>query len=223
MRRFFLLAFSLFASSALAAEQVDYAKDVLPILRTYCVGCHNPDDAEGNLDMESHAALMKGGESGIALTAGEPNSSRMIQMLTGKLDPKMPPEGEEEPTEEQIAILAGWIEQGAAGPDGNMPVKRELRTPKIETADGVHTPITAIALSKDGTLQAIARFGAVELRRDGKPVTQLAQQPGKVNALEFSADGSRLLIASGLTGAYGRAAVYATSDGTLLDRVDRPP
>ncbi len=202
--------------TASAADKIDYANDVLPILRTHCIGCHNAEDAEGGLDMRSHAAMIKGGESGLALTRGEPGSSRMILMLTGKLEPKMPPEGEQAPSEDQIATLAAWIEQGARGPDGDMPIQQQLRTPKIEPAADVDAPITAIALSNDGQLQAIARFGAVEIRRGHATLTNIDQQPGKVNSLQFSADGSRILLATGLTGAYGRAAVYSTSDGKLL-------
>ena len=33
--------------------------DVVPILRTYCVACHNPEDREGGLDLETYAALVR--------------------------------------------------------------------------------------------------------------------------------------------------------------------
>ena len=47
------------ASASLAAEQVDYVRDVLPLLEKYCIGCHTADEAQGGLVMESHAALIK--------------------------------------------------------------------------------------------------------------------------------------------------------------------
>ncbi|WP_430454643.1 hypothetical protein [Rhodopirellula europaea] len=37
----------------------------------------------------------------------------------------------EGPSEEELAILADWIEEGAEGPDGDMPIRRELKTPKF--------------------------------------------------------------------------------------------
>ena len=207
-------------TSVASAEPVDYAKDVFPILQKYCVGCHTESDAEGGLVMESHAALIKGGESGAAVTAGEPSSSRMILMATGRLEPKMPPEGEPAPNEDELALIAKWIEQGAAGPDGDMPIKRELRTPKIQTADEVQNPITAIAQSSDGTLQARAVFSEVYIDTSaGKRKVVIGDQPGKVNSIAFNRDGTRILVATGLTGAYGRAAVYNTNDGALVTEI----
>ncbi len=85
-----------------AAEPVDYQRDVFPILESYCLGCHTSDEAEGGLVMESHADLMAGGESGVAVTAGSPSSSRLLLMIRGEVEPVMPPEGEARPSEEEI-------------------------------------------------------------------------------------------------------------------------
>ena len=203
-------------TTARAEKDVDFAKDVFPILQARCVGCHNADDTEAGLAMHTHAAMLKGGENGLALTPGEPNSSRMILMITGKMEPRMPPEDEDPLTEKQIAVLTEWIENGATGPDGDMPIKQTLRTPKITPSDHIKAPITAVAISPDGSVRAEARFGVVEIILEGNSQTQIAKQPGKVNSLQFSADGSQILVASGLTGAYGRAAIYSTFDGELV-------
>ena len=162
--------------TALAAENVNYQRDVLPILETYCIGCHTEDEAQGGLVMESHEALMVGGESGVAITPGEPASSRLLMMIRGQLEPNMPPEGEEQPGEEELEVLATWIQQGALGPGGNLPLKRELRTPKIKTEPGVVLPITAFAFSADGSMHAVARYGAVEVLRS-RLVTATALAP----------------------------------------------
>jgi hypothetical protein len=200
-----------------AAEPTDYTRDVLPILQAYCIGCHTADEAQGGLVMESHAALLQGGDSGLALTAGVPGSSRMLLMITGQLEPRMPPEGEQRPSDAEIEQLTAWIEQGAIGPDGDLPLKRELRTPVIETAADVVPPLTAVALSPDGALRAVARHDSVEMvRADGSPVSRLSGELDKVNSIRFSRDGSQLLLASGVPGAYGVAAVYAVDTGQLV-------
>ena len=201
-------------ANALAATKVDYTKDVFPILQKYCVGCHTAEEAQGGFVMESHAALMKGGETGVAVTAGEAKSSRMVLMATGKIQPQMPPEDEAQPSVDELAVIANWIDQGAVGPDGDMPVKRELRTPKIATDKNISAPITAIAQSPDGALRAVAQFGNVFIKdATDTPIATIDDLPGKVNSIQFSGDGSRILIASGLTGAYGRAAVYESQTG----------
>jgi hypothetical protein len=203
---------------AWAGDRVDYSEQVYPILQKYCVSCHTADEAQGGLVMESFAALMKGGDSGPAVTAGAPGSSRMLLMASGKLEPIMPPDDAEGPSSEELEILAAWIEQGAHGPAGELAMRRELRTPSIKVADGVTFPITAIAISPDGSSRAIARYDGIEITADSNNTApmRLAAQPGKVNSMRFSRDGKRLLVASGVTGLIGRATIYDLSSGQII-------
>jgi mono/diheme cytochrome c family protein len=53
-----------FAMCALAGEPVSYFRDVRPILRANCAGCHKPGKKKGGLDVTTYAALLRGGESG---------------------------------------------------------------------------------------------------------------------------------------------------------------
>ncbi|MGB5336350.1 MAG: c-type cytochrome domain-containing protein, partial [Woeseiaceae bacterium] len=218
MRLFIVIVTLVSAASSLrGAEPVDFSRDVVPILQKYCAACHTEGDENGGLNMDTHASLMRGGESGLAITHGEPGSSRVLLMASGKLEPVMPPDDEEGPSEGELALLSQWIEQGAMGPDGDVPIRQELRTPKIPSAKDVDVPITSIALSRDGQLRAIARFGSVQiLRADDSVVATLEDQPGKVNSLQFSKDGTKLLVASGVTGAYGLAAIHGVESGELM-------
>ena len=179
-----------------AAERVDYVKDVVPILRAHCVGCHAVDDAEGGLVMEAHAGLMRGGVSGLAVTAGEPNSSRMILRVNGKAEPRMPPEGEEPLNETQIATLSKWVEQGALGPAGSVPSMRGLNVPSIETKPDVLLPLSAVAVSPQGLVTAEGQTGRVLVKdANGQLLHALTTQNSgieKVNGLHFSREGDRL-------------------------------
>lgn len=204
-----------------ASDRIDFAADVQPILQRYCVGCHTEDDPQGGFVMETHVGLMAGGDSGMAITAGEPASSRMLLLATGRRDPVMPPAGEPRPGEEELALLSAWIEAGAAGPEGESgsgaTMPPSLRVPDLPPADEAKRPITAIALAPGGGPLAVARFGRVEIvDGDGDPIVVLGEQPGKVHSLAFSRDGARLLIAGGLTGSFGRAALHDVADGRLI-------
>src|SRR6056297_219521 len=152
------------AQTVHGADPVDYARDVVPILERYCIGCHAEGFAEGGFVMETHQGLMTGGDAGAAVTAGESGSSRMFLMASGQLEPAMPPDGEPGPDEEELALLAAWIDAGAEGPDGETPMRRELRVPRIATSPDVARPVTAMAVSPDGQRRAIARFASVEVR-----------------------------------------------------------
>ena len=64
------------------AETVDFHRDVAPILREYCVGCHNNDDLEGELSVETFQLLMKGGENGSPIKAGDRAESLLAKVIT---------------------------------------------------------------------------------------------------------------------------------------------
>jgi WD40 repeat protein len=209
-----LLVALAFNANAADVSAPDYVKDVAPILTKYCAGCHGADEPEGKLSLESFVDLQKGGEHGASVVPGQAASSRMIRVLTGEVQPKMPPKDNEAPSEAEIAILKFWIDAGAKGPEGVEP-PRMLVTPKVPAAK-VAGAITAIAMSPQGTLLAVAQFGKVELRAIGGPVLTLANLPGKVNAVHFSADGSQLVTASGVTGLYGVASIWNVTDGKLV-------
>ena len=52
----------------------------------------------------------------------KPTTAGLIQVLTGKAKPAMPPEDNEKPTADEVAILVAWINAGAKGPSGERPI-----------------------------------------------------------------------------------------------------
>ena len=215
---FLVLALGLLPTLASASDDQstpDFWKDsVASILQKRCAACHNADDAEGGLSLETYAELLKGGKRGPVVQPGEPKASRLLQLVTGQRKPVMPPDEEDRLTDAEIATLVAWIEHGAKGPDGNEPSRRELIVPKITAPGGVRKPIASVAVSPDGSRIAVARFARVEIRDavSLKLVHELTGFPGKVNSVQFSNDGKSLVTASGITGLYGRAQIWNTSD-----------
>ncbi|MCH8922523.1 MAG: radical SAM protein [Planctomycetes bacterium] len=209
------LTIAWFLTTACAAAETapDYSTEIAPILKKYCAGCHNDEDVEGELSLESFAAIGRGGEHGPALQPGDAQASRMIRVLTGKAKPAMPPKDEPRPGAKQIALLAAWIDGGAKGPDGQQP-DRTLLVPKLKRS-AAKPPVTALAYSPDGKLLAVAKFRTVEIMAaDTKKVIHtLSEHPGKINDLRFTTDGSRLIVAGGVTGLYGQAQIWDVSSG----------
>ncbi|GIW94818.1 MAG: hypothetical protein KatS3mg110_2859 [Pirellulaceae bacterium] len=212
-----VLAVSGIAATALALEKprVDYDRDIAPIFRLYCVSCHNDQDRESGLSLESYQSLLKGGRHGPALSPGQPESSRLWLMVSGKREPVMPPDGAEGPSETQQELLRLWIEQGAAGPQGAQPDWRKLPVPSLPAAPEGRQVLTALAVSPLGTHIALGRFGCVELRAldATKPLWSDKSLPGKVTRLRFSRDGQLLIAASGIAGLYGEAVVWEVTTG----------
>ena len=87
---------SFIASIALAADAVDFSRDILPLLSNNCFQCHGPDEAnrEAGLRLDQHDAALAKLESGmVAVVPGKVGESELIQRIT-TTDPdlKMPPE-----------------------------------------------------------------------------------------------------------------------------------
>lgn len=100
------------------AAEIDYQKQVRPVLAEHCWHCHGVDEKErkGGLRLDDQAAAFKGGESGsAAIIPGHPDKSELLaRMLSHDADVVMPPPSQEKrPTEAEIAILRQWIQEGA--------------------------------------------------------------------------------------------------------------
>ena len=226
MRRLIVLAaISVLGPAAYGQTKAapDFRAQITPIFTKYCTGCHNDEDREGKFSLESFGSLQKGTEKGPAILPGDPAGKPMIRVLTGAAKPSMPPKGEPRPEAAEIAIISAWIEAGAHGPQGEEPDRLALIVPKIPSHTKLR-PIAAIDASRDGKRLAVARAGEVAIytmpsQAGGlpeKPERVLGKFPGKVTAVHFSPDGTRLITASGVAGLGGLAAIWNISDGSLV-------
>lgn len=95
---------------------VDFDDHVQPILQARCIECHGPEKSEGDLRLDTEEHALEGGSGGPAYEAGDPEFSLMIELITSPFeDERMPPPDENSPlTDEELAVLERWIEQGAA-------------------------------------------------------------------------------------------------------------
>src|SRR6187402_983105 len=144
-----------------------YERDIAPILRSYCSGCHNDKDLEGKLSVETFAQLQKGGEDHAEpVKAGDADGSFLIQSIEGKQKPKMPPKDEPQLPDAERALLRKWVAAGAPGPAKDVSILKSLTVPQIAAA-GSEKPVTAAAYSADGSLLALGRAGSVEIRDAG--------------------------------------------------------
>ena len=101
---------------SLAAAPVDFGRDIQPILRMRCLGCHNARQQTSGLRLDNPEHALKGGYAGAAIKPGNSGASRLYQMVTAGVmsDGKrvtMPPNAPLPPKE--AALLRDWIDQGA--------------------------------------------------------------------------------------------------------------
>jgi hypothetical protein len=200
----------------------DFAKDVVPLFAKYCAGCHNATDLEGELSLETFAGLQKGGSRGAAIVPGRGDASMLVRVLTGEIEPKMPPEDNPRPTEAEIAVLRAWIDAGAKGPDGVEPQFPEITTPDVPAAENARDFVTSLAMSPDGQRMPLGRYRHVDLvdPASKQVLATTPPLPGKVNSVSFSADGKQFVAASGMPGLYGVATICNAADGTIASQVE---
>ena len=144
--------------------EVDFAKEILPILRKKCLACHNATDAEGELVLESPQTILQGGSEGPVIAAGKPMESRLLKLASFQDDPAMPPEdndvGAAPLTPEELGLIKQWIQQGAKG-----EIVAGSRSIQWHPIPSRMTPIYAVGLSPDGAYVAAGRANDIILYR----------------------------------------------------------
>lgn len=95
---------------ATAGTTVSYKEDLMPIFEKSCIRCHGgANGIEGELDQRTYAGLMKGGESGAVVVPGNSAGSLLYELIDAG---KMPRRASRLP-QEQIDLIARWIDEGA--------------------------------------------------------------------------------------------------------------
>jgi hypothetical protein len=97
-----------------APQQIDFARDIKPILQNNCLKCHSNEKPKSGLRLTSRESALKGGENGPDILPGQSANSPLIHNVARLVpDMEMPPEGRGTPlTPEQVGLLRAWIDQG---------------------------------------------------------------------------------------------------------------
>ena len=146
--------------------------DIVPILLLRCAVCHGARKQDGELDLRSRAAMLRGGKSGPALVPGKPEETLMLKRIQAE---ECPPrlrliEATVKPMEaDEVSKLTRWIALGApeipdeadlTGTSADPLVHKEDREfwsfrppqpvtiPRVAHPDRVRNPIDAFVLQK---------------------------------------------------------------------------
>jgi WD40 repeat protein len=99
--------------------QVDFAKEIVPVLKQNCFACHNAKKAKADLNLESPQDMITGGDSGPSLVPGKPAESLVFTYAAHLEEDPMPPAKNKSNarnlTPPELALLKLWITQGAQG------------------------------------------------------------------------------------------------------------
>src|SRR5438445_12898320 len=96
--------------------EINFNRDIRPILSNHCFKCHGPDLKKAGLDLQNPANALQQLKSGnFAIVPGKSAESELIGRVSSPdEDLRMPPKGKAERlTTSQIAKLRAWIDHGA--------------------------------------------------------------------------------------------------------------
>jgi hypothetical protein len=182
------------ASPAVAAvpETIRFNRDVRPILSNNCFYCHGPDPKHREADLRLDTA---DGALAMAVVPGKPDESPLIERVTSHDDDtRMPPPASKKGklTEEQVAILRRWIEQGAKyeGHWAFLPLAN-ADPPAVKDEPWIKNPIDRFVLARleqEGIRPSPEADAATLIRRVSLDLTGLLPTPEEVAAFvqEFS-------------------------------------
>ena len=100
------------------AVDIDFVRDVRPILQQRCYSCHGADKQKSGLRLDVRSEAFRGGDAyGPSVIAGSADDSPLLQLVRED-DPELRMPLDAAPlTEEEISVLMRWIEQGAVWPE----------------------------------------------------------------------------------------------------------
>lgn len=89
---------------------------VRPLLVERCYKCHSDKKQEGELRLDSYAAVVRGGSSGAIVVPGKPKESLVVAAVEYQNEElQMPPAGKL--SDQEIEIIREWVRRGLPHPD----------------------------------------------------------------------------------------------------------
>jgi hypothetical protein len=118
LRRFLGVLAVFLPGGAIAADDVDFARDVRPILSRHCFKCHGPDDGQRQAGLRldvREAALEKADSGERAIVPGKIGESELMNRIMSDDENTVmpPPETKQSLTDAQKDVLKKWIAAGA--------------------------------------------------------------------------------------------------------------
>jgi WD40 repeat protein len=217
---------------------VSFIKDIAPIFKENCFGCHGSKNPKGKLDMTRYESLRKGGTKDDPIVPGKPDESNLVDALRGTTLAIMPPKEAGDPLpKEKIALIERWIKEGAKLDTGLTPsadIPRELRSrwkpPTPWATYPFAVTVNALAFTPDNKHLVVGGHHELTIWdvASGKLEKRLYTRCRRALAMMFLPDG-KLVVAGGRPAEEGDVCIYdinapgkVENGVTVLDGVNDP-
>ncbi len=141
-------------AAPLAAPNVDYLRDIRPLLSHTCYACHGPDEEsrQAELRLDRLESVLGETASGVVpIVPGKPDESELVRRISSEdKDEVMPPvDSGKSLTAEQISLLRRWVEQGAPWKEHwAFTAPRRAELPPVSDPDWPRNAIDYFILAK---------------------------------------------------------------------------
>ena len=237
-KRLALAAVLAFGLAKGGAAEIDFNRDIRPILSENCFQCHGPDAAKrkAGLRLDTREGATQANDGSVAIdSANLAKSELLARIVSTDPDSQMPPpESNSKLAPEQIALLQRWVSEGAKYDQHwafKQPVRHALPALSAEGRAWARNAVDHFVSARQaevGLSPSPEAERATLLRRVSLDLTGLPPTPGQLAA--FMADTEprayeravdRLLQSPRYGERWGRhwldAARYADSDGYSHD------
>ena len=150
MRTRFVICLVLLCCSRMliAADDIEFQRDIRPILSNSCFHCHGPDEEhrEANLRLDTRDGLFRDEGGVVIVDVARPAKSELLRRLFADDESELmpPPESERSLTKEQKVLLRRWIESGAKySQHWSFESPQRPSVPKLPDASDIPNPIDA--------------------------------------------------------------------------------
>jgi hypothetical protein len=136
-----------------AGADVDFGRDVLPILSDACFHCHGPDAAKrkANLRFDTKQGAFRLRKGKGVIVPGKSDQSELVRRISSQdADEQMPPpDSNRKLTPQQIALLRRWVDEGARwGQHWAFVPPRRPAVPQVQRQAWLRDDIDAFVLER---------------------------------------------------------------------------
>jgi hypothetical protein len=95
-------------------KSIDFAHDIVPLIKARCAECHTNGKHKGGLSLDTRQAILRAK----VVVPGKSGESELVKRITSR-DPeeRMPPKGERL-TQREVALVRAWIDQSLPWQEG---------------------------------------------------------------------------------------------------------
>lgn len=94
------------------AGEIDFGRDIAPILESKCVKCHGKGKKKGGFNLDTRENILQAADSGPAIQLGNSAESYLAQLVAGVDPDNVMPQKGSRLTEKEVGLIRTWIDRG---------------------------------------------------------------------------------------------------------------